>query len=122
MCYRQTEKGACIGDVALGRLTSNNPCPLAACVSWLGSGRLVLKVSSCQGGYAPPSLGVRVALRMKHALDFGARSALMLINHSLLPRCAMLRGAQARLELAYGLQAKIMLNDYGYAPSTCEPL
>ena len=58
----------------------------------------------------------------KHALDFGARSALMLINHSLLPRCAMLRGAQARLELAYGLQAKIMLNDYGYAPSTCEPL
>ena len=38
------------------------------------------KVSSCQGGYAPPSLGVRVAFRMKHALDFGARSALMLMT------------------------------------------
>ena len=40
----------------------------------------LVKVSSCQGGYAPPSLGVRGALRIKHALDFGARSALMLVT------------------------------------------
>ena len=39
------------------------------------------KVSSCQGGYAPPSLGVRVALWVTHALGIGTMSALMLVMH-----------------------------------------
>ena len=60
---------------------TNRMTPLSSVCIQARQRPLLVKASSCQGGYAPPSLGVRVALWVTHALDIGTMSALMLVMH-----------------------------------------